>query len=198
MASVRRNILPAVCARLLLCALIPANALAQQIYKWTDANGQVHYTDQPPPDRAAGSVAVDKGPTPPPPPPAAAGNRESVGRNDEPYGQPSVPTDNRSAADKRIAATNEDFEKRQLAASREAEKAATRKAADDAVIAACERAHDVQCNKGADFIRKREEDLAQWQYIDRRERWIKEGRNGPPPQPPPPRTMPVVQDSNKK
>jgi hypothetical protein len=28
---------------------LPALAVAQQIHKWTDANGQVHYSDQPPP-----------------------------------------------------------------------------------------------------------------------------------------------------
>ena len=59
------------------------------------------------------------------------------------------------------------------------------------------RAHDTQCNKGADFIKKREEDLAGWQYIDRRERWVREGRVGPPP-PQPPLPEPRVLDSKKK
>jgi len=47
----------------LLCSL---SFLAQaEIYKWTDENGQVHYTQQPPADRPAEHIA-------PPPPPAIA------------------------------------------------------------------------------------------------------------------------------
>ncbi|MEX1201462.1 MAG: DUF4124 domain-containing protein [Methylophaga sp.] len=45
----------------LLCSL-PFLAQAE-IYKWTDKNGQVHYTQQPPVDRPAEHIA-------PPPPPA--------------------------------------------------------------------------------------------------------------------------------
>jgi hypothetical protein len=196
MATVQRTILPAAVASLLACALIPASGSAQQVYKWTDANGQVHYTDQPPPDRAAASVAVDK--SPPPPPPRRTPENQQTARNEyESVGRPSAPADNRSGADWRIAAINEDYQRREAEARREAETAARKKAADDAVIAACERAHDTQCNKGADFIKKREEDLARWQYIDRHERWIKGGRVGPRP-PEPPRPEPRVLDSKKK
>ena len=194
MATVHRKILPAAVASLLACALIPASASAQQVYKWTDANGQVHYTDQPPPDRAAAPVAVDKSP---PPPPRTAENQQLAPNHYAYPGQQSSPTDNRSAADRRIDAINEDYERRQVTARREAEIAARRKAADDAVIAACERAHDTQCNKGAEFIKKREEDLAGWQYIERRERWIEGGRVGPRP-PEPPMQEPRVPDSRKK
>lgn len=79
----------------------------------------------------------------------------------------------------------EDHERRKLAAQRDAGRIEAEKAADSAVIAKCERAHDTNCNKGADYIRKREEDLAGWQYIERRQRWMDSGRVGPPPQAPP-------------
>lgn len=36
---------------LLLCLCIPL-AAAAEIYKWTDGSGQIHYSDQPPPDQA--------------------------------------------------------------------------------------------------------------------------------------------------
>ena len=35
----------------LLCVLLPASAYGQ-IYKWIDADGKVHYSDQKPPDNA--------------------------------------------------------------------------------------------------------------------------------------------------
>jgi hypothetical protein len=195
MARVHRKILPAAVSSLLACALIPASASAQQVYKWTDANGQVHYTDQPPPDREAAPVAVDR--SPPPPPPRTADIQQVAPSHHRYPGDQSTPADNRSAADRRLDAINEDYERRQVAARRDAETAARKKAADDAVIAACERAHDTQCNKGADFIKKREEDLAGWQYIERRDRWVQGGRVGPRP-PEPPMPEPRVLDSKKK
>ena len=43
-------------ALLLSCGSVPA----QQIYKWTDANGEVHYTDTPPPGAKAEPVHIEK------------------------------------------------------------------------------------------------------------------------------------------
>ncbi len=43
-------------ACLLLLAAMPVSA--QQIYKWTDASGQVHYSDQPPPTAARANAEV--------------------------------------------------------------------------------------------------------------------------------------------
>ncbi len=40
-----RRLLP-----ILLCALLLSDAAAQRVYKWTDANGIVHYSDKPPPE----------------------------------------------------------------------------------------------------------------------------------------------------
>jgi hypothetical protein len=43
------------CVCLLLMAAMPV--CAQQIYKWTDANGQVHFSDQPPPSDSSSEPA---------------------------------------------------------------------------------------------------------------------------------------------
>lgn len=48
-----------------LAALLLAGAAGAEMYKWTDADGNVHYTQTPPPDREADTIA-------PPPPPAVA------------------------------------------------------------------------------------------------------------------------------
>jgi hypothetical protein len=183
---------------LLASALISTSAAAQQIYKWTDANGQVHYTDHPPADRSAAPVAVDKRPSAAPPPPLQpAQNRDLQRQDSESFGQGASQVDNRSAADRRLEAATEDYERRKLAAQRDGERLAAEKAAEAEVIARCERARDTHCNKGADYIKKREEDLAGWQHMDRKQRWIDGGRVGPRPQAPP-APAPRYPDEKKK
>jgi len=44
----------------------PANAAAK-IYKWTDANGQVHFDSSPPPSQVTEKVRIQKGVDAPPP-----------------------------------------------------------------------------------------------------------------------------------
>ena len=44
----------------------PANAAAK-IFKWTDANGQVHFDSSPPPGQATEKVRIQKGVDAPPP-----------------------------------------------------------------------------------------------------------------------------------
>jgi hypothetical protein len=194
MSAIHRSLCHTIVAGLLVWALSSPGASAQQIYKWTDANGQVHYTDQPPPDRAADTVATP--PSPKPRPTTQAEYQHETGRARNSLEQP-APPGVRSAADQRLDALNEDYERRRVLAKREAEKAATKKAADDAVVAACERAHDTQCNKGAEFIREREVDLAHGQYADRKKQWVDGGRMGPPPRQPPAR-QPKTIDPKKK
>ena len=64
----------------LLLFVAPIGAFAQ-IYKWTDKNGQVHYSQTPPPGQAAGAVEFREsqlGEAPPPKPadsPASAASR---------------------------------------------------------------------------------------------------------------------------
>jgi hypothetical protein len=50
---------------LLGCALIPASVIAQQVYKWTDSNGQTHYSDHAPTGQTAAAVNIPKAPPKP-------------------------------------------------------------------------------------------------------------------------------------
>lgn len=43
---------------MIIGAGLPALPAAAQAYKWTDANGKVHYSDQPPPENAKGQATV--------------------------------------------------------------------------------------------------------------------------------------------
>jgi hypothetical protein len=88
-----------------LLAMIMATGLASaQTYKWTDADGKVHYSDQPPPANAKEQGTV-KQLKPSAPPPAAA----------------SAPTEKGAPAAKTPAEQEADFKKRQVeAAEREA------------------------------------------------------------------------------
>lgn len=63
-AQVHALLLPAACLLLVLSA---GSAVAQDVYKWTDASGTVHYGQQPPPQGAAkvtlrGGVATTQAP----------------------------------------------------------------------------------------------------------------------------------------
>lgn len=42
-----------------LCTLVPW-AQAQQLYKWVDESGKVHYSDQPPPKNARSTRTIDR------------------------------------------------------------------------------------------------------------------------------------------
>jgi len=57
----------------LLLAAAPALALAQ-VYRWVDDRGQVHYSQVPPPGRAAQPIGA-------PPPPQAAPNQENLNQS---------------------------------------------------------------------------------------------------------------------
>ena len=54
--------------------LLPAAALAQS-YRWVDAQGQVHYSQTPPPKGVAGTYV------PPPPPPSASPNQDAINKS---------------------------------------------------------------------------------------------------------------------
>jgi len=66
----------------LACIMVPA-AVAEQVYRWTDAAGVVHYTATPPPPGQQSeqvNVQVSKGSPPPaaPPPEPAAGDEKQA------------------------------------------------------------------------------------------------------------------------
>ncbi len=60
---------------LAVAATLGGGAHAQQVYKWTDASGQVHYSQKKPED-APGVQALDIAPAPPPGPANAAAEDE--------------------------------------------------------------------------------------------------------------------------
>lgn len=60
----------------LLC--VTSLASAEQYYKWTDAQGVVHYTRTPPPESAAGSTALKVNSVPPSTAPAPASTSSQV------------------------------------------------------------------------------------------------------------------------
>jgi hypothetical protein len=49
---------------IVFCLAATAATAQQKIYKWTDANGQTHYSSQPPKDQKAQTVRQAKEPTP--------------------------------------------------------------------------------------------------------------------------------------
>jgi hypothetical protein len=57
---------------LLTAILIPLSPVSAQMYKWTDADGKVHYSDQPPPQGAKSQGTIAK-PRPAPQAPAQPG-----------------------------------------------------------------------------------------------------------------------------
>ena len=46
------------CLTLLLVSFVSGNAIAAEVYKWTDANGVVHYGDKPPEGQTAQTINV--------------------------------------------------------------------------------------------------------------------------------------------
>ncbi|MDK9723890.1 MAG: DUF4124 domain-containing protein [Sterolibacteriaceae bacterium MAG5] len=55
-----------------LCLMFLAAGAAAQAYKWTDAQGKVHFSDSPPPDRKADKLSIK---------PAVPENPEAVARS---------------------------------------------------------------------------------------------------------------------
>jgi len=62
---------------LFLLAAAPAHA---QVFKWVDASGKVHYSDQPPPSSATGPKKLNV-PSQPTPPAEQQGNKASAGKS---------------------------------------------------------------------------------------------------------------------
>lgn len=55
-----------------LCLMFLAAGAAAQAYKWTDAQGKVHFSDEPPPDRKADKMTIK---------PAVPGNPDAAARS---------------------------------------------------------------------------------------------------------------------
>lgn len=126
---------------ILACALAPVTAAAQQIVKWTDANGQVHYSDHAPPDQKITTVNLPpapKAPLPPPKPaPVAAAPQtpaHSLGWHDPMSAHPTPLEEDR----KRREQMKKDFDKR--------------------IVDRCKARRETYCNRGPKGI-EREESL---------------------------------------
>lgn len=108
--SATNRIASAAIAAVIACLLLPAPAAAA-LYKWTDANGRVVYSDQPPP---ANIKAEQLNATPPPANPHAV--REMANQEAELKKRQAE----RAKADEQIARTRAEAEKKSAACARAA------------------------------------------------------------------------------
>lgn len=139
-------------ALLLGCALAPACATAQQAYKWTDGQGQTHYSDHAPTGQASSSVNLPKTHvSTQTPAPASVPSPSDVDAPDVSGGPPNDSNGTTVAADPYVL--------RNLRAQQQQSQAAAAKASDKALVAKCNARRDSYCGEGADEIRKREQVL---------------------------------------
>lgn len=191
--------------------LASAPVAAQLIYKWTDANGQVHFTDTRPPDSVNGEVVGVTSETARTPPASS-----SAPGPDRPHRSllPEFPPvskerelrerqqrlDQRIAEDAKVEHAEEMERKRVEQAARNEEVKAQRQAIEDKqLIAECEASRSTYCDEGAAEIRRRRLE-AEWHNYD----LAREGprTTGPPParpsQPRPPPAETLYEKNTKK
>ena len=156
----------------------PALATAQQVVKWTDERGQVHYSDHAPPGQATVNVDLPKAPTVTPPTnvgvagpqPATSGGASS---------SPTHTEDPRAEAAREQQRKWEEAKKAAAAASAQADKD---------TIARCEADRETYCREGVAAIRQHEKAQAVQQYLnalDQHDALANRGIYTPAPQPPP-------------
>jgi hypothetical protein len=126
----------ALAATALSGVVLPASAVAQQVYKWTDGNGQTHYSDHAPTGQTAATVDVPRAPQ---------GGGVTPPNNPNPY----------HSSPGYSGTSNSDVEATRQRERSNAEMAAQNKRADDALIAKCKAQRDTDCNQ-IDAIKKRE------------------------------------------
>ena len=171
-----------ICVTLAICALVPALTTAQQIVKWTDEQGQIHFSDHAPPGQNATHVVVPPAPKSVPPSNVAPSRGNSYGTRSTAGSGQTAPD---SEAERRAAAAKEQQRRwdEQKKAAAEA-----RLKADKAVLAECQANRETYCNQSADAIRKQEHMIAEMQYADavtRQQELADRGIHTPPPVPPP-------------
>ena len=186
-----------ICVTLTACALVSTTATAQQIVKWTDEQGQVHFSDHAPPGQNATHVVVEKAPNSTPPAatvPLATAPAAIIGQPTQ--GNSSVRRWGLAAESSRAAADSEVA--RRAAAAKEQQRrwdeqnkaaAAARLKADQDLIAQCKANRETYCNQSANAIRKQEHTIAEMQYLDavtHHQELADRGISSPPPRPPPP------------
>ncbi len=160
---------------LVLLALLALYAplLAAGIQKWTDANGNVHYGDAPPPGANTQSVRVNA------PPPS---------RNPAPVYAPvpapaQAPANPRSVADERQARIDEvNRRNRDGISAMAAAQARTQALNDKALLDKCRSQRNSYCNDGADAIRQKNYDRELMQQAAQQGAALEQGRVIPPAQ----------------
>jgi Domain of unknown function (DUF4124) len=144
-----------------LVALAPAIATAQQMFKWTDENGQVHYSDHAPPGQTTTNLPLPKAPRPSKPVNAPGAGSPNAADNSS---RNQHAAQDESEADRDRRKSEED--KQRMFAKMRANQQAADKAADQAVIAECRANRETYCKGGADQIRERENLKANLQWAE--------------------------------
>jgi hypothetical protein len=144
--------------------------LAQHIVKWTDANGQVHYSDHAPENQSTVAVSIPKAPrtVAPAAAPAAAGP---------------VVADPFAARNAEISAMlereHEEARKRDEARQRQLREIAAKKRQDDERIARCNANRETYCNDGVAGIergeRERQERIEKAVRAAETRQWLTKG-----------------------
>jgi hypothetical protein len=142
--------------------------MAASVQKWTDADGNVHYGDSPPPGSSTQSVRVNAAP------PSSRPQTVYVAPPTTPAAGKPIDRDTRDAeAEKR------EREDKSAAAAQEARNQAAR---DKAVVDSCKVRRERYCNEGADAIRQKDYEHAQMQAADQQAAALAQGRAIPPGQ----------------
>jgi hypothetical protein len=166
-------------ALLALATAAPAPATAQQLYKWTDEQGQVHYSDHAPAGQATTNVPLPKaakvskpagGPSTSPP---YAADVDENGRTPQQAAQAEAEreamrkskadrlADEEREADERDRMRQNKIDEERRAAQSYLAQQASKKTADQAKIAECKANHETYCFGNADRIRQAEQAQAQ-------------------------------------
>jgi hypothetical protein len=146
----------------LFCGVLtPTPAAAQQIVKWTDESGQVHYSDHAPPGATVAKVAVQKAPKTPETDFARTATAPMMvtPQTDESGLSPAAAAIH--AADEARRRETADREKRYRDAQ-----AAAFKQEDKQAIDRCNANRETYCKQGADVIREREQFRASLEYAN--------------------------------
>ena len=179
----RAMVLAAMSFALFCRVLLPTPAAAQQIVKWTDESGQVHYSDHAPPGATTATVAVQKAPKAPETDiasPATAPIRvtsQSNGSGLSPAAEAMHAAD--EARRRELADRQQHYRDAQAAALKQADKE---------TLDRCKANRETYCKQGADVIREREQFRANLEYANaanQRDRLADRGIYTPYPGEPP-------------
>jgi Domain of unknown function (DUF4124) len=179
----RAMVLAAMSLALFCRVLMPTPAAAQQIVKWTDESGQVHYSDHAPPGATTAKVTVQKGPKAPETDIASPATAP-IGVTSQSNGSGLSPAAEAiHAADEARRRELADRQKRYRDAQ-----AAAFKQEDKQAIDRCNANRETYCKQGADVIREREQFRASLEYANsanQRDRLADRGIHTPYPGEPP-------------